>query len=149
MVTRKFNSTKDYLRQIFRLEKVIENKLSEVYRIKMLSCSISISTDTERVQTSGDKDRLSATVAKIVDLEKETDNLVDELIDTRKRIIEQIESIEDTYMYRVLAARYIEDKKLTDIAEEFGYSRMQINRIHGKALLEFEKRYGEEYLNEK
>lgn len=139
-------TTKGYLQQIERLNRMIQNKLSEIYRLKTMACSITVSNDQERVQTSSDKDRLGSTVAKIVDLEKETDRMVDEFIETRKHIIDQIDSIEDDNMYHVLSGRYVCGKDFNEIADNLKYSRMQINRIHGKALIEFEKKYGKEYL---
>lgn len=142
-------TTKEYLSQIERLEKMIQNKLAEIYQLKTMACSVTVSSENERVQTSSDKDRMGSTVAKIVDLEKETDNLVDSFISQRNHIIDQIDEIEDMNMYHVLSSRYVAKKNLNDIATEMNYSRMQINRIHGKALLEFEKRYGSEYLGEK
>lgn len=140
-------TTKSYLQQIERLEKMIQNKLSEIYRLKTMACSVSVSSDNERVQTSPDKDRLGSTVSKIVDLERETDALVDSFIDKRNHIIEQIDNIQDSNMYHVLSARYVSNKNFDEIANDMFYSRMQINRIHGKALLEFERIYGAEYLS--
>lgn len=139
--------TKTYLRQIERLDRKIQNKLSEIYQLKTMACSVAVSKDNDRVQTCPDKDRLGSTVAKIVDLEKETNTLMESFINKRSHIIEQIDGIEDTNMYHVLSARYVCKKNFDDIADEMFYSRMQVNRIHGKALLEFEKRYGEEYIS--
>lgn len=136
--------TKKYLGQIKRLDRMIQNKLSEIYQLKTIACSITVSKEKERVQTSSDKDRLGSTVAKIVDLERETDKLVDGFIAKRKRIISQMESLE-TEQYHVLFGRYVSCKTFDDIAKEIPCSRMQVNRIHGKALLEFEKRFGSEY----
>ena len=90
--------TKQYLSQIERLDKMIQNKLSEIYQLKTMACSVTVSNEKERVQTSSDKDRLGSTVAKIVDLEKETDRLVDRFIEKRNHIIEQIDGIEDMNM---------------------------------------------------
>lgn len=141
--------TKAYLKQIERLDRMIQNKLVEIYQLKTIACNATVSNENERVQTSADKDRLGSTVAKIIDLEKETDILVTDFVNKRKHIIEQIDRIEDINMYHVLSARYVAKKTFDEIADELNYSRMQVNRIHGKALLEFEKRYGHEYLNVK
>lgn len=141
--------TKAYLKQIERLDRMIQNKLVEIYQLKTIACNATVSNENERVQTSADKDRLGSTVAKIIDLEKETDMLVTDFVNKRKHIIEQIDRIEDINMYHVLSARYVAKKTFDEIADELNYSRMQVNRIHGKALLEFEKRYGHEYLNVK
>lgn len=141
--------TKAYLKQIERLDRMIQNKLVEIYQLKTIACNATVSNENERVQTSADKDRLGSTVARIIDLEKETDMLVTDFVNKRKHIIEQIDRIEDINMYHVLSARYVAKKTFDEIADELNYSRMQVNRIHGKALLEFEKRYGHEYLNVK
>lgn len=139
-------TTKTYLQQIERLEKMIQNKLSEIYRLKTMSCSVSISNDKDKVQTSADKDRLGATVAKIVDLERETDALVDNFIDKRNHIISQIDNIGNTDYYNILSLRYINSNTFDDIAKATDWSIRQVFNIHGKALLEFEKLYGSEYL---
>lgn len=138
--------TKTYLHQIERLNRMIQNKLSEIAQLKHIATSITIAPKEVNVQTSSDKDRIGSAVAKLLDLEKETDKLVDDYIDKRKRIIEQIDSIEDTNMYHVLSERYIMRKDLSVIAVEMGYSFKQVCRIHGNALTEFERLYGKEYL---
>lgn len=139
-------TTKSYLEQIERLDRMIQNKLSEINQLKHMAVSITISPKEVNVQISPDNDKMGNAVAKIIDLEKETDKLVDEYIDKRKHIIEQIDSIEDTNMYHVLSERYISRKELSVIAVEMGYSFKQVCRIHGNALVEFERLYGKEYL---
>lgn len=138
--------TQDYLRQLERLDHMIQNKLSEIIQLKHIAMSITIEPKEVNIQTSSDKDRMGNAVARLVDLEKETNNLVNEYIDKRKHIIEQIDSIKDTNMYHVLSERYIARKDLSVIAVEMGYSFKQICRIHGNALKEFENMYGNEYL---
>lgn len=141
--------TKTYLQQIERLEHQIQNKVSEIYRLKAMAVSVAVSVDSERVQTSKTGDGMSSAVAKIVDAENEAQKLIENFIDKRKHIIGQIDSMEDNNFYHVLTGRYVLFKTLDEIAEEMRYSRAQINRIHGNALLAFEKKYGKEYLNTK
>lgn len=138
--------TQDYLKQIERLDRMIQNKLSEINQLKHIATSMTIAPKEVNVQVSSDKDRIGTAVAKLLDLEKEADRLVNDYIDKRKRIIEQIDSIEDTNMYHVLSERYIMRKDLSVIAVEMGYSFKQVCRIHGNALVEFERLYGKEYL---
>lgn len=139
-------TTKSYLEQVERLDRMIQNKLLEICQLKQMAISITARPKEVNVQVSSDKDRMGSAVAKLLDLEKETDGLVDDYIDKRKRIIEQIDSLGDTDMYHLLSEKYIARKDLVDIASEIGYSYKQVCRIHGKALVEFEKRYGKEYL---
>lgn len=138
--------TQDYLKQIERLDRMIQNKLSEINQLKHIATSITIAPKEVNVQVSSDKDRMGNAVSKLLDLEKETDQLVDDYIGKRKRIIEQIDSMEDTNMYHVLSERYIMRKELGVIAVEMGYSFKQVCRIHGDALREFERIYGNEYI---
>ena len=138
--------TKQYLRQIKRLDRQIQNKLSELYNLKMMASSISVSNEGERVQTSGNKDQLGAVVAKIVDMEKEVDKMVDLFVDTRNEIISQIDSMDDLDSYDILSMRYVSGKTFHEISEKTGWSIRKVFSLHGKALLEFEKKYGREYL---
>ena len=138
--------TKQYLSQIERLDKMIQNKLSEIYQLKTMACSVTVSNEKERVQTSSDNDRLGSTVAKIVDLEKETDMLVDRFIDKRSHIISQIDGLDNIDYYHVLSMRYVARDTFETIAEKTNWSIRRVFSIHGDALKEFEKLYGSEYL---
>lgn len=139
-------TTKQYLNQIDRINRTIKNKLSEIYQLKTMVCSISVSSDESKVQTSSDKDKMGSAVAKIVDLENEINEIIDVYAVKRERIISQIEAISDVMEYQVLFSRYIENKTFEQIAEDNEYSVRQIIRIHGNALVEFEKKFGQEYL---
>lgn len=134
--------TKQYLNQINRLERQIQNKLSEIYQLKTMACSVTISNDNERVQTSGGKDKVGAVVSKIVDMENEVDNMIDK----RCNIVAQIESMENTEFYDMLAQIYILKKELKVVAIEKKMSYSHAKRLHGQAIDEFEKMYGEKYL---
>ncbi len=138
--------TKQYLSQIERLDKMIQNKLSEIYQLKTMACSVTVSNEKERVQTSSDKDRLGSTVAKIVDLEKETDRLVDSFIDKRNHIISQIDGLDNVDYYNVLSMRYVGRDTYEEIANKTNWSIRKVFSIHGEALKEFERLYGREYL---
>lgn len=138
--------TKQYLSQIERLDKMIQNKLSEIYQLKTMACSVTVSNEKERVQTSSDKDRLGSTVAKIVDLEKETDRLVDRFIDKRSHIISQIDGLDNIDYYHVLSMRYVARNTFEEIAKKTNWSIRKVFSIHGEALKEFERLYGREYL---
>lgn len=138
--------TKDYLSQISRLNKMINNKLSEISQLRELSISISAISNEERVQTSPNFDKIGSSIAKIYEMESNLDKMIDDYLLKKERIIAQIETMEDENTYNILFSRYIEGKKFEKIATEMEYSWRQIIRLHGKALQQFEKKYGEEYL---
>ena len=137
--------TKKYLGQIKRLDRMIQNKLAEIYQLKTMACSITIEPKEDKIQTSSNKDRIGSTVSKIVDLENEVDNLVDELVDKRKKIIEQIDNMDNDDYYHILTERYVLKKTFNEIAQGEFWGSRQVYRVHDKAIAEFERIYGQEY----
>lgn len=51
-------TTKEYLGQISRLNRMIDNKLVELHQYKIMACSISAVKSGEKVQTSPDLDKM-------------------------------------------------------------------------------------------
>lgn len=138
--------TKQYLNQISRLDRMINNKLSELAQLKEISCGISAITSEERVQTTPNFDKIGTAYCKIERMEEEINTLIDEYVDKKNKIIEQIDSMENELHYAVLFARYIQKHTFERIATDMNYSFRNTTRLHGKALIEFEKKYGHLYL---
>jgi DNA-directed RNA polymerase specialized sigma subunit len=139
-------TTKDYLNQVGRFNRMINNKLVEIAQLKELACSISAIQTGERVQTTPNYDKIGTAYAKIDEMERKLDKLIDTYVDKKNYIIGQIDGVEDEMLYNILFARYIERKTFEKIATELEYSWRQIIRLHGKALKQFENQYGKEYL---
>lgn len=146
MIIKKFSSTKEYLSQISRLDRMIKNKLTELSQLKDLSYGLSAIPNEERVQTTHNHDKLGTAYCKIEEMEENLDKLIDEYVDMKNIIIKQIDSIEDETYYDILFSRYIEKKTFEKIATDMHYSFRNTTRLHGKALQAFEKKYGELYL---
>lgn len=127
---------------------MINNKLTEIAQLKDMAASISAPQSGDRVQTTPNFDKIGTKYAKIDEMERKIDGMVDELVDKKEKIIQQIDSMEDENTYNILFARYIEKKTFEVIATEMKYSWRQVVRLHGTALKQFEKKYGEGYLNE-
>lgn len=147
MVTKKFASTKEYLSQISRLDRMIKNKLTELSQLKDLYYGLSAIPNDERVQTSTNKDKMGTAYCKIETMEENIDKLIDEYVYKKNLIISQIDSIENEVHYDILFLRYIEKNTFEKIAADMHYSFRNITRLHGKALKEFEKKYGDSYLD--
>lgn len=139
-------TTKDYLNQISRLNRMINNKLTEILQLKELSCSISAVRSEEKVKSSSDLDRIGSSYAKIDEMERNLDKVIDEYADKKNLIIKQIDGIEDEDFYNILFSRYIEKKTFEVIATEMNFSYRNITRLHGRALKVFEDKYGKTYL---
>lgn len=139
--------TKQYLQQISRLDRMIQNKLSEISQLRELAMSVSAVKNEERVQTTPNFDKIGTAYCKIEEMEEKLDKLIDEFVDKKNLIISQIDKIENETYYEILFARYIEKKTFEKIADELTYSWRQVIRLHGRALQEFERVYGNMYLN--
>ena len=141
-------TTKEYLSQISRLNRMIQNKISEISQLRELECSISGIQDRDSMQNGTNSDWAGISYAKMEEMEHRLDKMIDEYVRKKESIISQIDSMDDEISYDILFARYIEIKTLEKIAGSLNYSFRQITRLHGKALQEFEKKYGDWYLEE-
>lgn len=137
--------TKEYLQQIGRYDRLINNKLVELARYRSMACSVSAVKNDERVQSSPSYDTMDKIVSKIEQMENEIDMLVDRYIDNKRIIISQIDSMSDEMTYQILFSRYVEQKTFEKMAIEMNYCYKQIIRRHGKALQEFEQKWGNTY----
>lgn len=140
-------TTKEYLQQIGKLNKMINNKMIELTQMKEMAHSIKAMNTDEHVMSSSDPDRIGCAYVKIEEMEQKIDRMIDDYVDEKEKIIKQIESIEDENLYDVLFLKYIAKKRFEDIAVEIDKSWRQTIRLHGAALKRFEEKYGNEYLS--
>ena len=88
-------TTEEYLNSIQTYEKRIEIKTMELCRLKTMSNNVRKSNLDERVQNNTQsKDSVGDAVAKIIDLEKNVDSVVDDFIRKRNEIIKKLDRIE-------------------------------------------------------
>ena len=84
-------------------------------------------------------DRIGELTAKIVDREREINRDIDALVELQREISGNIALVSDDKLRLLLELRYINCLTFERIACEMNYSYMQVCRLHGKALKEFEK----------
>ena len=106
---------KDFLLQIKKLDKLIENKLIEIQQLKDIADSTSANLKGERVQSTSNPHRLAETIAQYIDLENEINADIDRLIDTRKDVISVIELLNATE-YDILHKLYVQNITFQDVA---------------------------------
>ncbi len=139
-------TTKEYLSQVRKLDKKIEKELAELDYYKNLAEGISSITPTNvRVKSSGDKDVLSTRVIKIVELEQKIDGLIDNYVEKRRIILEQIHGLENEQESEVLYLKFYKGKTIDEIGVEIGYSRTSVYNIYSSGLINFEQKYLKEY----
>ena len=132
-------TAKQYLGQIRSLDIKIRQRKREIEELKLsATCTGSISVQGEKVQTSASGDKLLNAVARYVDLEAETQGMIDSMQKRRHDIIAEIQSLEDSRYIEILYKRYVEFKSFEFIACEMHYNYTWICELHGKALKAFE-----------
>ena len=131
-------SPKEYLRQIRLFDICIKQKEAELAAMRSELENMSAAVTGERVQTSA-KDKMSEKVSHIVDLEAMIIQDKEKFLRMKDRIINEIQSLDNSVYVDILYKRYVEYKQLEEIAVEMNYSYRQVLRLHGFALQEFKR----------
>lgn len=123
---------KEYLRQLEKLDKMIQNKMVEQEQWKNIATGVTAQMG-ERVQSSGSQQKMSDAVNRYIDLEAEINDCIDNLIDTKKDIISVIEQL-PAVEYDVLHKVYVQYLTLDDVADIYGKTYSWATTAHGRAL---------------
>lgn len=134
---------KDYLGQLKKLDKLIENKLTERQHWKSIALNISPNMSGDRVQSSGSQQKMADAVHRYVDMDKEIDQIIDRLVDKRQEIIYTIEQLPATE-YDVLHKVYVQYMDYYGVSDAYGKSYSWATSVHGRAL-----QHLQEILNER
>lgn len=81
-----------------------------MFTLRSSLTSQSYELNPDKVQTSGPKNTLEETVAKIVDLEADINRRIDELVDMKQEAFTMINRIPDLDQQNILIGRYIQLK---------------------------------------
>jgi DNA-directed RNA polymerase specialized sigma24 family protein len=128
-----------FLEQPEKLDIQIRNKLIEKKQWHDIALGITANMDGERVRSSGAKSKMADAINKCVDMEAEIDSLVDELIDTKKNVIQTIERLDSPTEYNILHMRYIQYLSLQEIADHYDREYGWVTTTHGRALKSVQK----------
>lgn len=146
-------TAKEYLSQIRLLNLKIDQKMEE--KADLMSRAMgnhSPVLSKDKVQSSISGDKMSNTIDRYVDLEKEIDDLIDRYVDKRDMIINQIHQLEDPRCVELLYHKYVGHRtgegrmsymRLEEIAcimkkpSGMPYTYGHIKSLHGEALKQF------------
>lgn len=127
---------KDYLLQLRKLDKMIENKLAERERWNAIATSVTQQLSADRVVTSGNPQKMENAILNLIEAENEVDEAIASCVATRREIIATIDKLcnaNQTY-YEVIHEIYVQNLTLSDVAEKRGQSRSWADQNHGRAL---------------
>lgn len=117
------------LKQIKKLDVLINSKLEEIENLKTLATKVNAPLNQERVQSSGSNDQLGECVAKIVDLQNEINDDIDAFINLKREIEHKVLSIDNPVAINVLYKKYFQHKTIVQIAEECDISRQWVSKL--------------------
>ena len=128
---------KQYLKELKRLDTCINQKMQE--KAALYTSTIGAArTDNDRVQTSGTGDTMPDLIQRIIDLEAEIDKEIDNFVSKKHKIINQIQALANETYISLLYKRYVEFKRLEEVAVEMNYTYQYIVELHGHALKQFQ-----------
>ena len=130
-------TAREYLSQARMIDARINSKLIELQRIRELATRATGTVSDMPRNPSPDLQQMENRVVKIVDLEKEINAEIDELVDLKREITRRVKSIPNTEYQLLLEKRYLCFMPWEKIAVDMGYSIQHIYRLHDWALREF------------
>lgn len=126
-------NAKEFLRQIEKLDKLIENKLIEVQQWKEIANNTTANISGERVQSTSNPHKIADAIGRYIDLEREINADIDRLVDTKKDVIGVIEQLNATE-YDVIHKIYVQYLTFDEVAYACKHSKSWATSIHGRAL---------------
>ena len=127
---------KEYLSRYRDLGQSIDAKRAQLQRLREQAVQITQAIRPDRVQSSGDPDRLSGAVARIADAAADLEPQILQREAVRREIEAAIEKVPDGAQRVLLEYRYLAGLTWEEIAVRMHYSYQWVCILHGRALKE-------------
>lgn len=132
-------TAKEYLRQAYRLNELIDSRISELERLRDYSTRLTAcGFEEERVSRSRRAEApFAGVIDKITDLERVINRDIDHYVDFKTEMnmaIDQLSNVDERLLLRY---RYLNNYSWDDIAQLLNVSNRTVHRIHSSALLNF------------
>lgn len=134
-------TAKEYLLQVRRKEAVISRLKCDKRNLREILVSLGGTVDGDKVQTSAGHDKFGNVFAKIDEKESLLAEKLEELVDFKVMVSDEISGLSNPRYIDILYKRYIQFQSFEQIAVDMGYSYRYVIKMHGYALLEFGKKY--------
>lgn len=144
---RKFTEkdTQSYLSSIWAFARKNHHVLVQIMELRAVAESCTVRTDKESVQSSGNGDKMSNIVGRIVDLEKEIYDR-DKIIKRRRAEFEEISrKMKNDRQREFLTLRYYEGNGFYDTAMLMDLHISTAKRVHRKAITEFTNLFNDKH----
>jgi len=127
-------TVKEYLSQAYRIDQRINSKLEQVASLRDLARKATATLSDMPHNPNNNVHSMEGIIVKILDLENEINQEIDELVDLKREIVTIIKRIENPVYQTLLELRYLGFKSWEQIAVEMGYSLQHVFRLHDRSL---------------
>lgn len=129
-------NAKDFLRQSYRLNEMINSNVEELDNLRDLATNIAGQTfDKDKLSGCGYvKSRVEEIVLKVVEYQHQVNEEIDQLVDLKKDIRKSIMRVTDRDQLILLRLRYLNSFSWQEIQQRMNLCEKQIHRIHGESL---------------
>ncbi len=125
---------KEYLGQAYRIDQRINSKLDQITTLReLVTRATSTLSDTPR-GSSRNVHSMENIITKIVDLEDEINQDIENLVDLKRELVTAIKAIKNPEYQTLLELRYLCFKTWEHIAVDMNYSVQHIYRLHDSAV---------------
>jgi len=129
-------SAKDYLSQVWRINKVVALKLEQVNELRALAEKASTTLSLTPPSGTPNPHRMEDIIVKMVDLQAEAQIDVDNLLTLKKNITAAIKAVSNPDYRTLLELRYLLYTPWNAIAKIMHYNKNYIFELHTAALSE-------------
>ena len=133
---------KDYLNQIKYTNQEIQSRIDEKNQLRSAVSLKTSSFNENKVQETGTL-HFDDKYMKYIEVADEINEKIDELVDMKLTISNEIDRLDKSEHRILLRLRYINLRPFENIAVAMQYDIRQVHRIHGNALKAFAERVTE------
>lgn len=130
---------KEYLKGIKRADAIINEKLKECDQLRGMRYKITQTLKPVVVSGGGSHGGFTDASDKVIDLEREIDGYVDQLVDLKREAGALLAQLEVPKHYLVLHRHYILFESFEKIAVDMDCTYRNVCYLHGRALQAFQK----------
>jgi DNA-directed RNA polymerase specialized sigma subunit len=131
---------KEYLSQAFQLDQRINSKLEQVSMLRDLALKTTSVLQDDKVQSTKQQSPMENALVKLISLEEEINDDIDQLIDLKRELATFVDEIENPSHRLLLELRYLSGNTWEEVAVLMGYDVRWVYRLHRKALKEATER---------
>lgn len=141
-------TAKEYLEQVKQKDAKIKNLRRDKASIEdmLYSFGLSRASGGDRVQTSRKMDKIGELYGRLDEIERKIDQQLGELMEFRMEVSYMINELKNEKHMIILNCRYVHLmtwEKIAEDAFEHPYTVRHVQKLHGYALMDFEKEYSE------